>query len=84
MHSAKPRPMQIARARAARRASWREGHHHMPLPLRIAGLLISIALSLTACDTLVGIFSGSRWNWVGYALLALVVALFLFQRMRKP
>ena len=84
MHPAKSHPMQIARVRAARRARWREGHHHMPLPLRIAGLLISIALSLTACDALANIFAGSRWNWVGYVLLAVVVALFLFQRMRKP
>jgi hypothetical protein len=76
--------MQIARAHAARRARWREGHHPMPLPLRIAGVLISIALGLTACDTLADIFAGSRWNWVAYVLLALVVALFLFQRMRKP
>ena len=56
----------------------------MPLPLRLAGLLISIALSLTACERLAGLFSGSRWNMVGLVLLVVVVLIFLFQRMRKP
>jgi uncharacterized membrane protein YcjF (UPF0283 family) len=75
--------MQIARARAVRRAHWRDGHHHMPLPLRITGLLISIALGLTACDTLVGLFSSSRWIWVGPVLFVLVVVTFLVKRMRR-
>lgn len=75
--------MQIARARAARRARLREGNHHMPLPLRLIGLLISVALSLTACDQLIGLFSSSRWNWIGLVLLVLVVVIFLFQRMRR-
>lgn len=70
--------------RAARRTRLRDGHHHMPLPLRLAGLLISIALSLTACERLAGIFSSSRWNMVGLVLLVVVVLIFLFQRMRKP
>jgi hypothetical protein len=76
-------PLQVARTRAIRRRA-HEGHHHMPLPLRIAGLLISIALSLTACDTLAGVFNSSRWNMVGFVLLVVVVAIFVFQRMRKP
>ena len=69
--------------RAARRTRPHQGHH-MPLPLRLAGLLISIALSLTACERLAGLFSGSRWNMVGLVLLVVVVLIFLFQRMRKP
>lgn len=77
-------PLQAARARVIRRARAHEGNHHMPLPLRIAGLLISIALSLTACDTLAGVFGGSRWNMVGLVLLVVVVAIFLFQRTRRP
>ena len=76
--------MQAARVRAARRARLREGNHHMPLPLRLAGLLISVALGLTACDTLTGLFSSSRWNLVGFVLLVVVVVVFIFQRMRKP
>jgi heme/copper-type cytochrome/quinol oxidase subunit 4 len=75
--------MQIARARAARRARLREGNHHMPLPLRLIGLLISIALTLTACDRLIGLFSSDRWNMIGLVLLALVVGIFIFQRMRR-
>lgn len=61
-----------------------EGDHHMPLSLRLAGLLISVAIGLTACDTLTGLFSSSRWNLVGFVLLVVVVSIFLFQRMRKP
>ena len=61
-----------------------EGDHHMPLPLRLAGLLISIAIGLTACDTLAGVFGSSRWNLVGFVLLVVVVSIFVFQRMRKP
>ena len=76
--------MQIARARAARRARLREGNHHMPLPLRLLGVLISMAMTLTACDALIGVFRGSRWNMIGLALLVLVVVIFLFQRMRRP
>ena len=75
--------MHVARARATRRPRPRTGHH-MPLPLRLAGLLISSALGLTACERLAGIFSSSRWNMVGLVLLVVVVAIFLFQRMRKP
>lgn len=56
----------------------------MPLSLRLAGLLISVAIGLTACDTLTGLFSSSRWNLVGFVLLVVVVSIFLFQRMRKP
>ena len=77
--------MQIAPVRATRRARTRPAHHHaMPLPLRLAGLLISIALCLTACEKLADVFSSSRWNMVGLVLLVVVVAIFLFQRMRKP
>lgn len=71
-------------ARTARRAAMRQGHVTMPMPLRLAGLLISIALSLTACEALANVFSGSRWNMVGLVLFVVVVLIFLFQRMRKP
>ena len=70
--------------RTTRRVRAREGHAHMPLSLRLAGLLISIALSLTACEALADVFSSSRWNMVGLVLLVVVVLIFLFKRMRKP
>ena len=73
-----------AHPRAVRRVRAHEGDPHMPLSLRLAGLLISIAIGLTACESLAGVFSSSRWNLVGFVLLVVVVSIFLFQRMRKP
>ena len=79
MRSPHAAAMRTVRARPRLRE---RSHHHMPLPLRLAGLVISIALTLNACDTLAGIFS-NRWNWVALALFVLVVVIFLIQRMRR-
>ena len=74
--------MRIARARALRRSRLHEGDH-LPLPLRIAGLLISIGISLTACDTIAGYVQSDVITWVIAALLLVALIGFLVKRMRR-
>lgn len=66
---------------ARRRAN--ERHHAMPLPLRLAGLLISTGLALTACDAIAGYVESDVIVWVITALLLVALVGFLVQRMRR-
>ena len=75
--------MSLARARALRRNRLQQGDH-LPLPLRIAGLVISIGLSLTACDAIAGYVQSDILVWVIVALLLVALIGFLVQRMRRP
>jgi hypothetical protein len=69
-------------ARPARRRA-HERHHAMPLPLRLAGLLISIGLALTACDAIAGYVESDIIVWVIAALLLVALVGFLVKRMRR-
>lgn len=69
-------------ARAPRRRA-HDRHHAMPLPLRLAGLLISIGLALTACDTIAGYVESDIVAWVIAALLLVGLVGFLVKRMRR-
>ena len=74
--------MRIARARVLRRSRLQDDDH-LPLPLRIFGLLISIGISLTACDTIAGYVQSDILTWVIAALLLVGLVGFLVQRMRR-
>jgi hypothetical protein len=69
-------------ARPARRRA-HERHHAMPFPLRLAGLLISIGLALTACDAIAGYVESDIIVWVIAALLLVALVGFLVKRMRR-